>query len=77
VLRVIHFEIHGDDPKRAAKFYEKVFDWKITKWEGPADYWLAMTGEEKQPGINGAIMQRTDKGSTWSTIEVPSVDEYT
>jgi predicted enzyme related to lactoylglutathione lyase len=74
--RVIHFEIHADDPSRAVKFYEKVFDWKISKWEGPADYWLAKTGEEKHPGINGAIMQRTSKGSTWNTIDVSSVDEY-
>lgn len=74
--RVIHFEIHADDPKRAANFYEKVFGWKISKWQGPADYWLVNTGEEKEPGINGAIMHRTRKGSTWNTIDVPSVDEF-
>ena len=74
--RVIHFEIHADDPKRAAKFYEKVFEWKINKWQGPEDYWLVTTGEDKQPGINGAIMHRRDKGSTWNTIDVPLVDEF-
>jgi len=74
--RVVHFEIHADDPKRAVKFYEKVFDWKINKWQGPVDYWLAKTGGEKQPGIDGAIMQRTNKGSTWNTIDISSVDEY-
>jgi len=74
--RVIHFEIHADDPKRAAKFYEKVFDWKINKWKGPVDYWLATTGENKQPGINGAIMHRVKRGTIWNTIDVPSVDEF-
>jgi hypothetical protein len=54
--RVIHFEINADDPERAVKFHKKVFDWKITKWEGPVDYWLVTTGEDKVPGINGAIM---------------------
>jgi predicted enzyme related to lactoylglutathione lyase len=58
VPRVIHFEIHADDPKRAVEFYKKVFGWKISKWEGPAEYWLVTTGDDKQPGINGAIMHR-------------------
>lgn len=74
--RVIHFEIHADDPKRTLRFYEKVFGWKVSKWEEPVDYWLVTTGEEKQLGINGAIMQRTKKGSTWNTVDVPSVDEF-
>jgi len=50
--RVIHFEIHADIPERAVKFYEKVFGWQIQKW-GPIDSWLAKTGEEGEPGING------------------------
>ena len=74
--RVIHFEIHAGDPSRAVKFYEGVFGWKISKWGGPAGYWLASTGDEKEPGINGAIMQRTGNGSTWNTMDVPSIDEF-
>jgi len=38
---------------------------------------LAATGEEHQPGINGAIMERTSlTSSTTNTINVSSVDEY-
>ncbi len=74
--RVIHFEIHAEDPKRATEFYERVFDWRIKKWEGPAEYWLVTTGEDKKPGINGGIMRRVGKGSTWNTIDVPSVNEF-
>jgi predicted enzyme related to lactoylglutathione lyase len=55
--RVIHFEIHADDPGRAAKFYGEVFGWKIEKWQGPMDYWLVTTGKD-EPGIDGAIMKR-------------------
>jgi predicted enzyme related to lactoylglutathione lyase len=76
VPRVIHFEILGDDPERAVKFYRKAFGWKIKKWEGPVDYWLVTTGEDNQPGINGAIMEREGKGSVYNTIDVPSVDEF-
>jgi predicted enzyme related to lactoylglutathione lyase len=55
--RVLHFEIHADDPGRAVKFYSDVFGWKIEKWQGPMDYWLVYTGKD-EPGIDGAIMKR-------------------
>jgi len=74
--RVIHFEINADKPQRAVEFYEKVFGWKIVKWEGPVDYWLVTTGEKNQPGIDGAIMPRMEKGTTTIVIDVPSVDEF-
>lgn len=78
--RVIHFEISVDDPERAKKFYEDVFGWKIEKW-GPIDYWLIMTGEKTEPGIDGAIRIRGDlkkikNENTINTINVPSIDEF-
>jgi predicted enzyme related to lactoylglutathione lyase len=76
--RVVHFEINADDPERAVKFYQKVFGWKIEKWNGPVDYWLVMTGPNDQPGINGGIMKRMNpEASTYNTVDVPSVDEFT
>jgi len=75
--RVVHFEIPVDDPERATKFYTKVFGWKIKKWEGPMDYWLVTTGDKSAPGIDGAIMQRSEMASTVvNTIDVPSVDDF-
>jgi len=74
--RVVHFEINADDPARAVKFYEAVFGWKISKWEGPIDYWLITAGEEDEPGIDGAIMARMEQETTINTIDVPSVDEF-
>jgi predicted enzyme related to lactoylglutathione lyase len=74
--RVVHFEIHADDPDRAVKFYSGVFGWKIEKWNGPMDYWLATTGPDDQPGINGAIMHRMNQGTVYNTMDVPSVDEF-
>lgn len=74
--RVTHFEINADDPASLADFYQHAFGWKIIKWEGPVDYWLVTTGEESEPGINGAIMHRRDPSeSTINTIEVISLDE--
>jgi predicted enzyme related to lactoylglutathione lyase len=71
--RVVHFEIPADDMERAVKFYESVFGWEIEKWDD-FDYWLAKTGEDSQPGINGAIMPSGD-GGIRNTITVDSYDE--
>jgi predicted enzyme related to lactoylglutathione lyase len=56
--RPIHFEIHAADPARAIGFYEKLFGWSFTKWEGPMPYWVVKTGEEGTPGIDGGLMPR-------------------
>ena len=56
--RVVHFEIHAGDPKRAINFYEKVFGWTFQKWEGPMAYWLVITGPDDERGINGGLIQR-------------------
>ena len=75
--RVIHFEMQADQPERAADFFKNVFGWKIEKWNGPEEYWLVRTGDDKEPGINGAIMRRAEQfSSTCNTIGIPSIDEY-
>lgn len=75
--RVVHFEIDAKKPDRAIKFYEKVFSWKIKKWEGPVEYYLITTGKESEPGIDGGLSRRTEpEPSTVNTIDVPSVDEF-
>ncbi len=63
--RVVHFEIHADDPLRAQGFYENIFGWEIKKWDGPNEYWLVMTGNKganlkgkENDGIDGAIVRR-------------------
>jgi predicted enzyme related to lactoylglutathione lyase len=56
--RVIHFEIHAEQPERAIKFYTAVFGWEFNKWDGPMDYWLVVTGHDGQPGINGGLIRR-------------------
>lgn len=73
--RVIHFEVPADDPERAKKFYEKVFDWQIEKWDGPIEYWLIMTGEEDKPGIDGGLARRENPTTgVENTIDVKDLD---
>jgi hypothetical protein len=81
--RLIHFEIHAADPERAIEFYKSVFGWGVTRWDGPVDYWLLDTGEDTEPGINGAIMRRVESAapagdapnSFVCTIEVGSIED--
>lgn len=74
--RVIHFEIPADDPARAVRFYETVFGWTTTSWDGPMEYWLVKTGEDGQPGIDGGITRRRAEGEpVRNTIGVASVDD--
>jgi predicted enzyme related to lactoylglutathione lyase len=72
--RVSHFEITADDPDRAAAFYRKAFGWEFNDWGGPFKYLLATTGPKDQVGIDGAIMERGDRGQ--AVINTISVDHW-
>jgi uncharacterized protein len=75
--RVTHFEIYTDDPEAVQPFYQDVFGWKFDKFEGgPIEYWLATTGGDKDPGINGGITRPREGQSpgTLNTIAVESLD---
>ncbi|HCM28553.1 MAG: glyoxalase [Treponema sp. GWB1_62_6] len=81
--RVIHFEIHSEDPTRARKFYEDLFGWKFEGW-GDESYFMITTGPEGTPGINGGLMKRLSPppidgqpmNGFVNVIEVGNVDEY-
>jgi predicted enzyme related to lactoylglutathione lyase len=54
--RPVHFELHADNPTRAAGFYSAVFRWQFIKWDGPMPYWIINTGEGT--GIDGGMVMR-------------------
>jgi predicted enzyme related to lactoylglutathione lyase len=60
MARVTHFEIAVDAPQTSIDFYQTVFGWQVSKWEGPMEYWLIGTGENEIPGIDGALSPRAD-----------------
>lgn len=74
--RVVHFEISADDCDRAVKFYQDVFNWQFTKWNGPEEYWLVNTGPNDKPGINGGLFKRKGPVGHVNTVDVPSVDDF-
>jgi len=76
--RPVHFELSAKDPDSLAKFYEEALDWKVQKWGGETEYWLLMTGEEGEPGIDGGLMRRDERTppGTVNYYDVPDIDEY-
>ncbi len=72
--RPVHFELPVEDQARAAAFYENVFGWDIQQWEG-APYWLVTSGPDSEPGINGALGQKSeDFAVPVFVIEVPDIE---
>ncbi len=82
--RIVHFEIHAENPERAIKFYQDVFGWTMEKW-GDNEYWMVMTApkESKEPGINGGLLLRKGSAPTNGqavnafvcTVQVDLIDE--
>lgn len=73
--RVIHFEVPTNDSAASVKFYENVLGWKITRWEGPMEYFLVDTGDPNQPGINGGLGGAANElKGTVNTVGVDDID---
>ena len=73
--RPTHFEIPVDDPDRAEKFYATVFGWTFDRYPGAPNYYgMASTGETN-PGINGALFQRSENSGTTITMSVDSIED--
>ena len=56
---VKHFAVHADDVNRARKFYEQTFGWQFTAW-GPPGFYLIRTGNDEDPGVQGALQGRRE-----------------
>jgi predicted enzyme related to lactoylglutathione lyase len=75
ISRIVHFELNVKDIEKTKQFYESVFGWKIEKWEGPLDYWLIMTGDESQPGIDGGLgFEEEGLPNVVNTIDIKNID---
>ncbi len=73
--RITYFEIPSADPEKNMKFFEEVFDWKFNQF-GNEEYWYAITGDDKAPGINGAIMKEiSPKQPVINTITVVDINK--
>ena len=75
MARLVHFEMNVKDVQKAISFYEDVFGWRFQKWDGPIDYWLIMTGDEDEPGIDGGLgYEEEGFPKMVNTIDVDDID---
>jgi len=44
---VVHFKVPSTNLEASRKFYEAVFGWKFTKYEGSVEYWLITDGRAR------------------------------
>lgn len=85
MARVVHFEIHAEEPERAIAFYETALGWSFRE-AMPGTYWLITSGGPERAGINGGLVRR--KGANPApdaklpvtgyvcSVEVKSLDLY-
>ncbi|HWQ22359.1 MAG TPA: VOC family protein [Clostridia bacterium] len=60
--RPIHFDLGARDPARAIAFYQAAFGWTVKKWDGPFEYYMIMTGDPGEPGIDGGLSPTGNEG---------------
>ena len=75
---IVHFDIAADDPGRAKKFYEEIFEWDIEKPPGPMEYYMVETKElNGEKGVGGGLGKRAGPNQKITIyIGVDSVDKY-
>ena len=76
---IVHFDVAADDPERAKKFYEGLFDWKMVSPPGMTDYYLIETKDlGGEIGVGGGLGKRGEPGQRITAyIGVGSIEEYT
>ena len=75
---IVHFDVATDNPERAKKFYEALFDWKMESPPGMTDYYLIETTDlEGKSGVGGGLGKRGEPDQKiTSYIGVDSIDDY-
>jgi predicted enzyme related to lactoylglutathione lyase len=75
---IVHFDVASDNPERAKKFYEQLFEWKLEVPPGMTDYYLINTsGLKGEDGVGGGLGKRGDPSQRITVyFGVESVDEY-
>ena len=74
MARITWFEYFTEDAEKDLAFYKDAFGWESQQWGG-APYWLVLTGDKAEPGIDGAIGLPPMEGMTQRVVNTISVDD--
>ena len=75
---IVHFDIPADDVKRAKKFYETLFGWKVYRYphSPPGYYYVETANALGEKCISGGIAKRVKpKYKITNYLEVDSIDD--
>ena len=75
---IVHFDIATDNPQRAKKFYESLFNWRMEGPPGMTDYYLIETKDlEGNKGVGGGLGKRGDPSQRITAyFGVDSIESY-
>ena len=82
--RVVHFEIHAENPERRHPVLTTTVcsTGNLRRWQGPMEYWVDQDrSRPAKPGIDGGLVRRhgTIDGTAViafvCTVDVPNLDE--
>jgi uncharacterized protein len=75
---VVHLDVAADNPERAKKFYEELFNWKFMNYPGMDEFFLfESTNLNGEKGVGGGLGKRGEPGQRMTAyFGVASVDEY-
>jgi len=74
MARVVHFDLMSEQPEKLAEFCSKAFGRNVVKWNGPMEYWLAGTGDQAKPGIDGGIGRGKPVDQVVLTLDAADLD---
>ncbi len=76
---IVHFDIASEDPQRAKKFYQSLFDWKMASPPGMEGYYLVGTKDlEGKDSVGGGLGKRMDPSQKITCyFGVDSLEAYT
>jgi predicted enzyme related to lactoylglutathione lyase len=74
MARITWFEYFTEDAEKDLAFYREAFGWQVQQW-GDNQYWLVITGDKDEPGIDGAIGVPPMAEMTQRVINTISVDD--
>jgi predicted enzyme related to lactoylglutathione lyase len=74
MARITWFEYFTEDAEKDLAFYKQAFGWEAQQW-GEMPYWLVITGDKSEPGIDGAIGLPPMEGMTQRVVNTISVDD--
>ena len=70
--RIVHWELMGADGDAQRKFYEAIFDWKLSSVEGFESYFTTEDADEM--GVGGAVGQGNEQMPSYQALYVECDD---